>query len=50
MRMMTAVSRRQVGATKRARTFLAVSRVFVSSGVPKRAPGGGEDGLALPDG
>jgi hypothetical protein len=46
-RTTTALSRRQVGATRRAGTFLAVSRVFVSSGVPERAPGGrGWPGLA----
>jgi hypothetical protein len=38
---------RQVGATRRAGRFLAVSRAFLSSGVPERAPGGrGWPGLA----
>jgi hypothetical protein len=40
MRTTTALSRQQVGATRRAGTFLAVSRVFVSSGVPEHASGG----------
>jgi hypothetical protein len=47
MRTTTALSHRQVGATRRAGTFLAVFRVFVSFGVPERAPGGrGWPGLA----
>jgi hypothetical protein len=40
MRTTTALSRRQVGATRRAGIFLAVSRAFLSSGVPGRAPEG----------
>jgi hypothetical protein len=32
-------SRRQVGATRRAGTFLDASRGFVSYGLPKRTPG-----------
>jgi hypothetical protein len=44
MRTTTGLSRRQVGATRRAGTFLGVSRAFVSSGLPERAPGGGEGG------
>jgi hypothetical protein len=40
MRTTTDLSRRQVGATRRAGTFLAVSRAFLSSGVPERAPEG----------
>jgi hypothetical protein len=44
---MTALSRRQLGATRRAGSFLAVSRAFLSSGVPERAPEGrGWPGLA----
>jgi hypothetical protein len=47
MRTTTAHSRRQVGATRRAGIFLAVSRAFLSSGVPGRAPEGrGWPGLA----
>jgi hypothetical protein len=47
MRTTTVLSRRQVGATRRAGTFLAVSRAFLSSGVPERAPEGrGWPGLA----
>jgi hypothetical protein len=47
MRTTTALSRRQVGATRRAENFLAVSRAFLSSGVPERAPEGrGWSGLA----
>jgi hypothetical protein len=47
MRTTTALSRRQVGATRCAGTFLGVSRAFVSSGVPERTPGGrGWPGLA----
>jgi hypothetical protein len=47
MRTTTAHSRRQVGATRRARIFLAVSRAFLSSGVPEHAPEGrGWSGLA----
>jgi hypothetical protein len=37
----TALFRLQVGATRRAGTFLGVSHVFVSSGLPERAPGEG---------
>jgi hypothetical protein len=40
MRTTTTHSRRQVGATRRARIFLAFSRAFLSSGVPERAPEG----------
>jgi hypothetical protein len=40
MRTMTALSRRQVGAIRRAGTFLGVSHAFVSSGLPERAPRG----------
>jgi hypothetical protein len=40
MRMTTALSHRQVGATRHAGTFLAILRAFLSSGVPERAPGG----------
>jgi hypothetical protein len=40
MRTTTALSRRQVGATRHARNFLAVSRAFLSSRVPERAPEG----------
>jgi hypothetical protein len=40
MRTTTALSRRQVGTTRRAGIFLAVSRAFLSSGVPERAPEG----------
>jgi hypothetical protein len=36
----TDLSRRQVGATRRAESFFAVSRAFLSSGVPERAPEG----------
>jgi hypothetical protein len=44
---MTAHSRRQVRATRRAGIFLAVSHTFLSSGVPERAPEGqGWPGLA----
>jgi hypothetical protein len=47
MRTTIALSRRQVGATRRAGTFLAVSRTFLSSGVPERVPEGrGWSGLA----
>jgi hypothetical protein len=47
MRTTTALSRRQVGATRRAGSFLAVSRAFLSSGVPERAlEGRGWPGLA----
>jgi hypothetical protein len=47
MRTTTAHSRQQVGATRRAGIFLAVSRAFLSSGVPERAPEGrGWSGLA----
>jgi hypothetical protein len=47
MRTTTALSRRQVRATRRAGNFLTVSRVFLSSGVPERAPEGrGCPGLA----
>jgi hypothetical protein len=47
IRTTTAHSRRQVGATRRAGIFLAVSHAFLSSGVPERAPGGrGWPGLA----
>jgi hypothetical protein len=47
MRTTTALSHRQVGATRRAGTFRAVSRAFVSSRVPERAPvGRGWPGLA----
>jgi hypothetical protein len=46
-RPMTARSRRQVGATRRAGIFVAFSRAFLSSGVPERAPEGrGWSGLA----
>jgi hypothetical protein len=34
----TTHSRRQVGATRRAGIFVAFSRMFLSSGVPERAP------------
>jgi hypothetical protein len=40
MRTAIGLSRRQVGATWRAGTFLDVSRAFVSSELPERAPGG----------
>jgi hypothetical protein len=40
MRTTTALSRRQVGATRRTGNFLAVLRAFLSSGVPERAPEG----------
>jgi hypothetical protein len=40
MRTTIALSRRQVGATRRAGTFIGFSRAFVSSGLPERAPGG----------
>jgi hypothetical protein len=40
MRTTTALSRRQVGASRCAGTFRTVFRAFVSSGVPERAPGG----------
>jgi hypothetical protein len=47
MRTTTALSRRQVGASRRAGNFLAVSRAFLSSRVPERAPEGrGWHGLA----
>jgi hypothetical protein len=47
MRTTIGLSRRQVGATRRVETFCAVSRTFVSSGVPERALGGrGWPGLA----
>jgi hypothetical protein len=47
MRTTTAHSRRQVGATRRTGIFLAVSCVFLSAGVPERAPEGrGWPGLA----
>jgi hypothetical protein len=47
MRTMTALSRRQVGATRRAGNFLAVSRAIFSSGVPECVPEGhGWPGLA----
>jgi hypothetical protein len=47
IRATTELSHRQVGATRRAGTFLGVSRAFVSSGVPERTPGGrGWRGLA----
>jgi hypothetical protein len=47
MRTTTNLSRRHVGATRRAGSFFDVSRVFVSSGVPERAPKGrGWPGLA----
>jgi hypothetical protein len=47
MRTTTALSRRQVGATRRAGSFLAVSRAFLSFGVPERAlEGRGWPGLA----
>jgi hypothetical protein len=47
MTTMTALSRRQVGATRRAGNFLAISCAFLSSGVPERAPEGrGWPGLA----
>jgi hypothetical protein len=38
MRTMTALPRRQLGAIRRAGSFLSVSRAFVSSRVPERAP------------
>jgi hypothetical protein len=38
MRMTICLSRRQVGSTRRAGTFLDVSRAFVSSGLPERVP------------
>jgi hypothetical protein len=41
MRTTTGLSRRQVGATRRAGNFLDVSRAFVSSGLPERTPGVG---------
>jgi hypothetical protein len=43
MRMTIALSCRQVGATRRVGTFRAVSRAFVLSEVPERAPGGGAE-------
>jgi hypothetical protein len=47
MRMTTALSRRQVRATRRAGTSLGFSRAFVSSRLPERGPGGrGWPGLA----
>jgi hypothetical protein len=47
MRMTTAHSRRQVGATRRVEIFLTFSRAFISSGVPERVPEGrGWPGLA----
>jgi hypothetical protein len=47
MRTTTALSRRQVRATRRVGTFLTASRAFVSSGIPEHAPGGrGWSGLA----
>jgi hypothetical protein len=47
MRTTTGLSRRQVGAKRRAGTFLGVSRAFVYSGLPERVPGGrGWHGLA----
>jgi hypothetical protein len=47
MRTTTALSRQQVGATRRAVSFLDVSRAFLSSRVPERAPEGrGWSGLA----
>jgi hypothetical protein len=47
MRTTTALSYRQVGATRRAGTFLDVSRAFVSSRLSERALGGqGWPGLA----
>jgi hypothetical protein len=47
MRTTTVLSRRQVGATRRAGSFLIVSRAFLSSGVPESAPEGrGWPGLA----
>jgi hypothetical protein len=49
MRTTIGLSRRQVGATRRAGTFLDVSRAFVSSGHPKRARGAGDD-MGSPDG
>jgi hypothetical protein len=49
MRTTTALSRRQVGATGHAGTFLAVSCAFISSGVPERTPKA-EDGLGSPNG
>jgi hypothetical protein len=47
MRTTTALSRRQLGATRRAGSFLTVSRAFLLSKVPERAPKGrGWPGLA----
>jgi hypothetical protein len=47
MTMTTALSRRQLGATRRAGSFLTVSRTFLSSGVLEHAPEGrGWPGLA----
>ena len=48
MRTTIGFSRRQVGATRRAGSFLAVSRAFVSSGVPERSLGG-RGGVGSPD-
>jgi hypothetical protein len=38
MRTTNALSRQQVGATRRTGSFLAVPRAFLSSGVPERTP------------